>query len=401
MAERLNFGRGQMQYNSMLAAEHLCRYYSLKSSCKGKTVLDVACGDGYGSKLLADWGAKRVVAIDVSDEAIQRAREMFPNPNVEYNVGDVCLPNVAGIGNRKFDIICSFETIEHLEDPIPFLKNILKWRRKGGVVVISAPNDEVVAADATNPFHKTRYSFDSLKKQTESIFGVATDWLMGNPVQGFALLPQTGLVASRKDADINTALQAREGAELNWIAPEQWCSIEPKSSAFWIGIWGSIESENLVASPMSMIGHLDMWNSLVYVKKELLEKTQLVERITKAAHDHENTLALLQEEVSRLQSDLRHKELNLAEDRRANLNDKQKISELQSEIRRRDMSLAEERRINLSDKLRILDLSNLVEHGVRLSETARHDVAREVMFERQRWSLIYKITCFAKRLLRI
>ena len=62
LAERLQFG-SEMAYNAMDAAEHLARYAMLRSICVGKRVLDVACGEGYGSYLLAQWGAASVTAV--------------------------------------------------------------------------------------------------------------------------------------------------------------------------------------------------------------------------------------------------------------------------------------------------------------------------------------------------
>jgi protein-L-isoaspartate O-methyltransferase len=356
MAERLNFGPGEMIYDPILAAEHLCRYRSVKSICRGKSVLDVACGDGYGSRLMADWGASSVIGIDISTEAIKRARQLFTSPKVQYSVGDVCAPKLQGIGNKKFDIICSFETIEHLDDPIPFLRNLAKWRRPGGVVVLSAPNDTVFAAEVPNPFHKTRYNFESFKEQAESTLGKASSWLMGTPAQGVTLVPVPNVSEISAAPDINAALDGSDGDALHWIPSLASLSAAPENSTFWVGVWGELDARNLVASPMSMVGFIEPWKALDWYKEEVDKKNRILTK-------NDASLIVLRNENIQLQADLR----------------------------RRDIVLAEERRIALADRRRINELTMQVENGVKLTETARHDLAREVMFERQRWGLPYKI----------
>src|SRR6516162_313408 len=99
-----------MAYNAMDAAEHLARYAMLRSICAGKRVLDVACGEGYGSYLLARWGAASVTAVDISPEAIAKAKAIFPAANVTYLKGDVCRLGEVVSAKARFDLICSFET---------------------------------------------------------------------------------------------------------------------------------------------------------------------------------------------------------------------------------------------------------------------------------------------------
>ena len=68
--ERLHLAPGAMDYNSMLAAEHVVRYAFAAALCRGRRVLDVACGEGYGSAMLAAAGAAQVVGVDISQEAV-------------------------------------------------------------------------------------------------------------------------------------------------------------------------------------------------------------------------------------------------------------------------------------------------------------------------------------------
>src|SRR5215472_8753793 len=90
--ERYHFDSsdGRSSYNAYFAAEHLVRYHALRELVAGKRVLDVACGEGYGSYLLATWGAARVVGVDIAPDAIEVARRIFPHHNISYVLGDAC-----------------------------------------------------------------------------------------------------------------------------------------------------------------------------------------------------------------------------------------------------------------------------------------------------------------------
>ena len=82
--ERLHFDNG---------AEHFVRYAAAKTLAPGRCVLNIACGEGYGSWLLREWGAREVVGIDVSDEAIAVANTRFAREGVRFllsNANHIC-----------------------------------------------------------------------------------------------------------------------------------------------------------------------------------------------------------------------------------------------------------------------------------------------------------------------
>ena len=75
--ERLTFD-GSAPYSALEAAIHLNRYLVVRGLCRGRRVLDIACGEGYGSFLMTDvWGASSVAGVDISHEAIDNARRLF------------------------------------------------------------------------------------------------------------------------------------------------------------------------------------------------------------------------------------------------------------------------------------------------------------------------------------
>ena len=119
--ERLNFGVDS-KYIAVEAAVHLARYTTVRNLCAGKSVLDASCGEGYGTALLARWGARRAVGVDISSSAIESARKNFKDSGATY----VCasgeeLP--AALGDAKFDLIVSLETVEHVDDPAAQLES--------------------------------------------------------------------------------------------------------------------------------------------------------------------------------------------------------------------------------------------------------------------------------------
>src|SRR5437899_9658571 len=79
---------GTHGFSAVEAAIHLNRYLTARSVCRGKTVLDVACGEGYGAYLMAEcWGAGEVHGVDVSPDAVARARDLLVSPRVTYHCG--------------------------------------------------------------------------------------------------------------------------------------------------------------------------------------------------------------------------------------------------------------------------------------------------------------------------
>ena len=155
--ERLDF-TGNMKYNAEEAAIHLGRYLLAKPYVKGKRVLDAACGEGYGSRLMKDWGASEVIGIDISEEGIEKAKKLFSEDNLHFLVHAV---EMLPFSNDSFDLVISLETIEHLDKPEAFLKEITRVLKPGGTVIMSCPNDAYYARmdeNYINPYHKKRYS---------------------------------------------------------------------------------------------------------------------------------------------------------------------------------------------------------------------------------------------------
>jgi len=126
--------------------EHLARYRWAARWVGGMSVLDVACGTGYGSALVLRAGARRVVAVDHSVPALTFGRGRYPG--VRYLLADAgALPLRAG----SADVVISLETLEHLVDALPFLRALRGIVRGDGVLLVSTPN--AAQTDGSNPYH--------------------------------------------------------------------------------------------------------------------------------------------------------------------------------------------------------------------------------------------------------
>ena len=93
--------------------QHLERYRWAAKFVAGKRVLDVACGTGYGTALLANAGAAQVDGFDCSPEAVAFAKQTWALPNISFGAA---ITDRLPVPDGSYDCYVSFETIEHVED---------------------------------------------------------------------------------------------------------------------------------------------------------------------------------------------------------------------------------------------------------------------------------------------
>ena len=117
--------------------EHWHRYHFAARWARGRRVLDVACGEGYGAALLA-LGAAHVTGVDVSPASIEHARRTYAGvPNLEFVPASCAsLP----LDPASFDLVVSFETLEHIHEQEAFLAEVARVLKPDGVLVLSCPN---------------------------------------------------------------------------------------------------------------------------------------------------------------------------------------------------------------------------------------------------------------------
>ncbi|MDB9823140.1 class I SAM-dependent methyltransferase [Deltaproteobacteria bacterium] len=118
-------------------SDHISRYRFAADYVYEKIVLDIACGSGYGSRVLKECGAIRVIGIDNSFDAIDYARNRYILDGLDFIMGDILRIDFP---DNYFDMVVSFETIEHLKDYKKALSEIRRVLKDNGLLIISSPN---------------------------------------------------------------------------------------------------------------------------------------------------------------------------------------------------------------------------------------------------------------------
>jgi len=155
---------------------HLIRYiWAIKviSDLSVSNVLDIACGAGYGSYLIAkEFPNISVKGCDYDHEAIQYARKEYSLPNLEYKIGDGVQWKET-IGNRMFDCIISFDTIEHVLHREILMQNFVEHLHKSGALLFSTPCAQVdTLLQPEWVHHKIEYSAASLYDFLKRYFNI-------------------------------------------------------------------------------------------------------------------------------------------------------------------------------------------------------------------------------------
>lgn len=140
---------------------HIRRYETAACYVSGKRVLDIACGAGYGSRMLSLAGASAVVGVDLSAETVEYAKQHYQTSNIQF----VCANAEQFECSERFDVVVSFETIEHLHHPEKFLERLRGLLAPDGDLVLSVPLGETRHFD---PYHLHSFSqeevFDLVEK---------------------------------------------------------------------------------------------------------------------------------------------------------------------------------------------------------------------------------------------
>ena len=132
--------------------EHLHRYALAMEFIAGKKVLDIACGEGYGTNLMAK-KALHITGVDIDNITIENAKKKYTACNIVFATGSVLkLP----AHDNSFDVITCFETLEHISEQEEMLAELKRVLTPTGILLISTP-DKKSYSDKTgykNPFHK-------------------------------------------------------------------------------------------------------------------------------------------------------------------------------------------------------------------------------------------------------
>jgi 2-polyprenyl-3-methyl-5-hydroxy-6-metoxy-1,4-benzoquinol methylase len=144
--------------DTVLTCEHRHRYEFAAGLCAGRRVLDLCCGSGYGTAILAA-PARQVVGVDNDSATIDAAQATIGRTlqNASFEVADA-LAYLAGDLAARFDMLVCFEGLEHLHDLDSVLTRLREYAERGLRIVASVPNGKLFGEQ--NPFHVTEFGYD-------------------------------------------------------------------------------------------------------------------------------------------------------------------------------------------------------------------------------------------------
>ena len=160
---------------------HVVTYDYVKDLVRGREVLDFGCGSGYGTARIADL-CKRIVGIDISTDAVEYARSKFRADNLEFTAIAPVEQQPLPFADQSFDVVLSFQVIEHVPDVDRYLAEIGRVLRPGGIFVVATPDRSSRLLPMQKPwnmFHLHEYSDAELKAALSASFARVTVKRMG------------------------------------------------------------------------------------------------------------------------------------------------------------------------------------------------------------------------------
>lgn len=146
---------------------HLAVYRWVANRCRGLDVVDMACGEGYGTAVLAQRAA-RVTGVDANPEAHEHARLKYSRPGVRF------VRDLVESYDEPCDAIVFLQTVEHLSDPGAVLDRFRELLRPGGTAYVSTPNVLTLAPPGAeksdNPWHVREYRSEEFRALCEASF---------------------------------------------------------------------------------------------------------------------------------------------------------------------------------------------------------------------------------------
>lgn len=180
----------------MVFGEHIVRYESVLQIVNNKVVLDIASGSGYGTNLIST-KAKKVYGVDVDPVAINYAKKAYSNNKTEFILGN---GKTIPLDDNTCDVVISFETIEHIDKYLGFIKEINRVLKNDGLFILSTPNK--IEFPKSNHYHVHEFVENELDSLLSKFFKYSkkyyqTTWL-------YNLLSEDKLLKSEWTSSIET-----------------------------------------------------------------------------------------------------------------------------------------------------------------------------------------------------
>ena len=152
----------ELQHGELVHAEHLARYRLAAQLASDRRVLDASSGEGYGAAMLAAAGAKSVTGVDIDPKTVAHARARH---GLDFLVADVA---ILPFEDGAFDLVVSFETVEHVSDPAKALAEFRRVLSYEGTLVLSTPNAHEYRVD--NEFHVREFAHEEFVALLQETF---------------------------------------------------------------------------------------------------------------------------------------------------------------------------------------------------------------------------------------
>jgi SAM-dependent methyltransferase len=206
--------------------EHIVRYLFASSFVQNKSVLDIACGTGYGISILKS-RAKHVTGVDVDSQAALEAL-VECDEKAAVLLGDgLGLP----FADRTFGAVTSFETLEHIHERGKFLAELHRVLQPSGKLILSTPNANYtmpIDGKPSNPFHVFEYKPEELREDLEKCFIIES--FQGQTPDGSIKIPPFYDAQKRLPKDVVTQVMLFGWKVMNKIPFRQ---RERLSEAIW------------------------------------------------------------------------------------------------------------------------------------------------------------------------
>ncbi len=226
---------------SLSGHQHLQRYEFATRWAAERDVLDWACGGGFGSYVLAASGARQVLGADIAEDALAYARSHYQRGNLTFASADALQAPPA---KAAFDLVVSFETIEHVREPSRFIDNIAASLRPGGRLLLSAPNVFLHSRRPDHPihneFHVHEPTYEELVAWVGQRFEVIREWEQTPFTDLFACAAATAAAARSQPAAYAwcRALNAIENTARQLVRKS--LPTPPELGAGWPSRWAEI-----------------------------------------------------------------------------------------------------------------------------------------------------------------
>jgi len=268
--------------------EHWHRYHFARRWVAGREVLDVACGEGYGTALLAR-DAASVVGVDVSAKAIAHAQSVYANvSNARFECASCTkLP----LADASVDVAVTFETIEHIEGQEAFLAELARVLRPSGLLVLSCPNrlEYRDKRGFDNPFHVKELYREELAKLVGARFPHSA-WYGQRP-SFFSLIAPESKAAAGEVVEVEESNPADASSQL--------------ANPLYFLLTASREAAVVASAPpvVSVLADRGDWVHRDYEKvmRDLQVTVERGEALERQVSDRERSISTLQEEVRSLQ----------------------------------------------------------------------------------------------------